>query len=47
MDKIEMLSHLSEFICENGLWNEFIDELRKKGYNDHELDAYLLAKMKE
>tara|TARA_R110000851_G_scaffold332834_1_gene510114 strand:- start:168 stop:278 length:111 start_codon:yes stop_codon:yes gene_type:complete len=32
------MEYLIEFLCEQGLWNSFVEYMKKKGYTDEEID---------
>lgn len=38
MDEETLLEELNAFVCDQGLWNVFLDRMRDKGYTDEELE---------
>ncbi len=38
MEKEDLVSEMSDFICDNGLWQDFLDKLKGKGYTEEELE---------
>jgi len=38
MNEEDLAMYMSEFICNQGLWNVFLEEMKKKGFTEEELE---------
>lgn len=38
IDQEELSIELTAFICDKGLWNEFLEFMKKKGYSEEDLE---------